>query len=62
MISVWRTKMRKKKIAIHLKHNIPGTCKIVEALWYEDEFSVHGIELWLKMKLNQLVWNFLHFL
>lgn len=62
MISVWRTKMRKKKIAIQMKHNIPGTCKIVEALWYEDEFWVHGIELWLKMKLNQLVCNFLHFL
>lgn len=62
MISVWRTKMRKKKIAIHMKHNIPGTCKIVEALLYEDEFWVHGIELWSKMKLNQLVWNFLHFL
>lgn len=62
MISVRRTKVRKKKNAIHMKHNIPGTCKIVESLWYEDEFWVHGIELWLKVKLNQLVWNFLHFL
>lgn len=49
MISVRRTKVRKKKNAIHMKHNIPGTCKIEEALWYEDEFWVHGIELWLKM-------------
>lgn len=31
MISVRCTKMRKKN-AIHMKHNIPGTCKIVEAL------------------------------
>lgn len=51
--------MREK---ICYKHETQYTCKIVEALWYEDELWVHEIELCLKMKLNQLVWNFMHFL
>lgn len=52
MIFVWCIKMRKKKIVIYMKYNIFGICKIVKVFWYEDEFWVYGIELWLKMKLN----------